>query len=300
MVDKIRPAHRRRWSGLESDADDAEIGVLGIPFDNATSFRKGAAFAPARLRALTPHLAPSSEEGTPLSGLRVRDYGDLYVDLNWDRYFTTVEREAPIVLKHRFGLFLGGDHSVTIPLTRAFSQTFSGRFGYLHIDAHPDLADVFEGHRWSHACTARRVLELPGFSPERCVFVGLRSFMEDELSFLSAYPKIGVHPARELSSRGPQEIAAETVSELSQSDVVYVTLDIDALDPAYAPGTGTPEAGGLSTRELLEFLRGVFFGLPVRAMDIVEVSPPLDRSDITAFAALKVIYEVFSWVKEGI
>lgn len=297
MTKDIVPKHRRLWSGLASDDLRAEVGVLGIPFDNATSFRKGAASAPERLRSLSPHLAPYSEEGKPLS-VRVRDYGDVYHDLDWDRYFASVEGRALPVLKHEFALFLGGDHSVTIPLSAAFSKVFSRRLGYLHLDAHLDLAGEFEGHPWSHACTARRVMELAGFAPERCVFTGVRSFMRDEAAFLSDHPEIAVHPAREFHRRRPEEIATEAVKRLSGSYAVYVTLDIDVLDPACAPGTGTPEAGGISTRELLEFLRPIFAGLPVRAMDVVEVSPPLDRSDITAFAALKVIYEAFGWVGE--
>ena len=90
----IRPAHRHLWSGLTSDDPDAEVGVLGVPFDNATSFRKGASFAPARIREMTPHVAASTEEGFRLAGLRVRDYGDVSADRNWERYFATVEAQA--------------------------------------------------------------------------------------------------------------------------------------------------------------------------------------------------------------
>jgi agmatinase len=291
------PAHRYLWSGLFSDDPAAEVGVLGVPFDNATSFRKGASFAPAKIRELTPHLAPTTEEGHRLESLRVRDYGDVSADLNWERYFAAVEAQAAQALSHPLALFLGGDHSVTIPLTAAFSRTVTGRFGLIHFDAHPDLADEYEGHRWSHACTARRVLELPNIEPHHLVFVGLRSWMDDELAFLAAHPEIGVHTARDVYRRGIDAVAGDVIVQLEGVDAVYFTLDIDGLDPAYAPGTGTPEAGGLSTRELLELLRVVFARLPVRALDIVEVAPPLDCSDATSFAAAKVIYEVFGWVR---
>jgi len=292
-----RPAHRQRWSGLESTDPAAEIGVLGVPFDNATSYRKGAALAPAKIREVTPHIAPVTEEGQRLAGLRIRDYGDVGIDLDWERYFAAVQAQAIRVLQHSFAVFLGGDHSVTIPLSAAFSEAVSGRFGVVHIDAHVDLADEFEGHRWSHACTARRVLERSNLNPEHLAFVGTRSFMDDELAFLQAHPEIGIHTARDVARRGAETIAEQVIAQLQEVDAVYVTLDIDALDPAYAPGTGTPEAGGLSTRELLELLRGIFAGLPVRVLDIVEVSPPLDCSDITAFVAAKTIYEIFGWVK---
>jgi len=271
-----------------------------VPFDNAASCRKGAALAPAKIREVTPHIAPVTEEGLRLAGLRIRDYGDVGIDLSWERYFAAVQAQAIRVLQHPFAVFLGGDHSVTIPLSAAFSEAVSGRFGVVHIDAHVDLADEFEGHRWSHACTARRVLERSNLRPEHLVFIGIRSFMDDELVFLKAHPEIGIHTARDVARRGVETIAEQVVVQLQDVDAVYVTLDIDALDPAYAPGTGTPEAGGLSTRELLELLRGIFAGLPVRALDVVEVSPPLDCADITAFVAAKEVYEVFGWVKEKV
>ena len=295
--DTIQPIHRQLWSGLASDDPAAEVGLLGVPFDGATSFRKGASFAPRKIRELTPHIAPATEEGVSLAGLRVRDYGDVPIDLNWERHFSAVEMRAREVLRHPFSLFLGGDHSVTIPLTKAFSESVKGRFGVIHIDAHVDLANTFEGHNWSHACTERRVLELPNIDPRHLVFVGIRSFMDDELRFLADHPEIGLHTARDLHQRGIETVAQGVVQQLRDVDAIYVTLDIDALDPSFAPGTGTPEAGGLSTRDLLELLRVVFAGLPVRALDIVEVSPPLDHADITAVAAAKVIYEVFGWVK---
>ncbi|MEA1996554.1 MAG: agmatinase [Gemmatimonadota bacterium] len=295
--DTIQPAHRQLWSGLASDDLAAEVGLLGVPFDGATSFRKGASFAPRKIRELTPHIAPATEEGVSLTGLRVRDYGDVPIDLNWERYFSAVETRAKETLRHPFSLFLGGDHSVTIPLTKAFSESVQGEFGVIHIDAHLDLADTFEGHRWSHACTEHRVLELPNIDPRHLVFVGIRSFMDDELRFLAEQPEIGLHTARDLYRHGIETVAQGVVRQLRGVDAIYVTLDIDALDPAFAPGTGTPEAGGLSTRDLLEFLRAIFAELPVRTLDIVEVSPPLDHADITAAVAVKVIYEVFGWVQ---
>jgi agmatinase len=293
-----QPAHRRPWSGLCSDNPTAEISILGIPFDNATSFRKGAALAPTKIRELTPHVAPVTEERLRLGGLCVRDYGDVSPDLNWERYFATVEAKADQALSHPLAIFLGGDHSVTIPLTAAFDRTVPGPLGVIHFDAHPDLMDEFEGHPWSHACTARRILELTNVEPDHYAFVGIRSWLDEEMVFLDANPAIRTHTARDVYRRGIEAVAQDVVTQLQDVNGVYVTLDIDSLDPAYAPGTGTPEAGGLSTRELLELLHVIFAQLPVRALDIVEVSPSLDSSDITSFAATKVIFEVFGWTKE--
>jgi len=295
----VGPAHRRVWSGLCSDERDAPIGVLGVPFDNATSYRKGTSFAPQRIRDITPHVAAATEEGMRLDGLRVCDYGDVPIDLNWERYFGAVEEQAARVLQHPFALFLGGDHAVSIPLMRAFSKVVPGRFGVVHFDAHLDLADQYDGHRWSHACTERRVMELPNIESRHMAFVGIRSWMDQELAVLEAHPEIGVHSAAEVCRRGIAAVCQDVVQQLEGVDAVYFTLDIDGLDPAYAPGTGTPEAGGLTIRELLALLGAVFSNLPVRALDLVEVAPPLDHNDVTSFAAIRVIYEVFGWVKQA-
>lgn len=278
------------------DHDDAPVAIMGVPFDNAVSFRKGAAQAPENIRRSIPFIAPITEEGLLLDGFTVRDYGDVERDLNWERYFDTVTERAAQALKHPFALFIGGDHSVSIPLIKAFSQQATEDFGVLHLDAHPDLADTYEGHPWSHACTERRVLEYPHMKPEHLVFCGIRAYVEEEVVFLKENPGITVHSARSIHQRGMEAVAQDVIARLSGLSSIYLTLDIDCLDPAHAPGTGTPEAGGLSTRQLLEFLRLIFAALPIRAMDIVEVAPPLDYSDITTWAAIKIIYETFGWL----
>jgi agmatinase len=280
-----------------SDDPSAEVGVLGVPFDRAVSFRAGTSLAPAKLRELTTHLCCCAEEGQPLS-LRVRDYGDVPADLEWSRYFQEVEERAKEVLDHPHALFLGGDHSVTIPLMRAFNLSVGGPFGVIHFDAHLDLFDTLDGHHWSHACSERRALELSGLDPQHLVLVGVRSFCQEEQDFLKTHPEISCYTARQCYQRGIEEIAEEVVERLRGVEAVYFTLDIDGLDPAYAPGTGIPEAGGLSTRDLLELVRIVFMKLPIRALDVVEVAPPLDHSDITAFASLKAIYEAWGVIQE--
>jgi agmatinase len=292
----VTPTHRQHWSGLAAGGSAAQVGILGVPFDDAASFRKGAAEAPGRIRAFTQHVAPITEEGVILKELTICDYGDVERDLDWERYFATVAEHAASALAHPFSVFLGGDHSVTIPLLKAFDQHIGAPYGILHIDAHTDLADRYEGHHWSHACTERRALEYPHMQPEHLVFCGIRSWLAEELDFLAAHP-ITVHTAAQMHRYGIQATARDVIARLRHLDNIYLTLDIDCLDPAYAPGTGTPEAGGLTTRELLDLLRLIFAALPVRAMDIVEVSPPLDYSDITTVAAIKVLYEVFGWVQ---
>jgi agmatinase len=290
--------HRSLWSGLGSQDDDAEIGVLGVPFDNAVSWRGGTRHAPQRLRSITPHLASTTEEGMILK-VRVKDYGDMETDLNWERFFEATEATAAQIItgKQKLAIFLGGDHSVGIPLFKAFAKSFGGPVGYIQFDSHPDLADNFEGHPWSHANTARRNVEQPNLSPRHMAFVGLRSFLTEELEYYAANPGIGWHTARSIYRRGIEAVAHDVITQLQGVEAVYLSLDIDGIDPSCASGTGTPEHGGPTTRECLEFLRLIFAELPVKAMDIVEISPPLDLADVTSLAGLKVMYEVFGFVQ---
>jgi len=301
MATRSDPPHRSLWSGLASvssaDDGDEEIGVLGVPFDGASSFRRGSSEAPQRIRSLTPHVAPFTEEGGSLAGLRLRDYGDTVLGDTWESTRRSVEQAATPVLSHPLAVFLGGDHSVTIPLVSAASEALDGPLGVLHLDAHLDLMDRFEGRPWSHACALRRVLDSPATSPACCAAVGIRSWLPEEVTFVEAHPELLVRTARDVRRNGIESIADAVCHPLVQADAVYITLDIDILDPAFAPGTGTPEAAGLTTRDLLELLRVVFERLPVRVLDLVEVSPPLDPSDITSIAAIKILYESFGWMK---
>lgn len=300
MDSNHQPKHRSLWSGLTSDASEAHIGILGIPYDGAASFRKGAAQAPERIRSLTPHVAPFTERGGSLAGLGVYDAGDVEVSGDWDSLTRHVTGKLREILPLPFLIVIGGDHSITVPVTRELAHVVNGPMGYLHIDAHLDLMDTFEGLVYSHACTARRVLELPNVAPENAAFLGVRSWMNEELAFLRAHPSIHVETAAVIADNGIPAVLQRTLPVFRDVAGVYVTIDIDVLDPAYAPGTGTPEAGGLSTRDLLQLLATVFDRLPVRALDIVEVSPPLDHSDITSFAAVKLLYETFGWIKRRV
>ena len=164
----------------------------------------------------------------------MRDYGDVPLDLDWSRFFQAVEDRAVEVLRHPLALFLGGDHSVTIPLMRALDRVVDGSFGVLHFDAHSDLFDVYEGHRWSHACTERRALELPGLAPQHLVFVGLRSFCLEEWDFLKAHPEITTYTARECYRQGSEAIAEPAAQEGAQAPAEQA--DHREVDPELAVG----------------------------------------------------------------
>ena len=278
----------------DSSIEKADVIIMGVPFDGAVSAGRGAAAAPDCLRELSKILPTVTEEGTNFHGLKIRDEGNIPTHLNWKKYFGEVNNRAYEIFVHdKFYLFLGGDHSVSIPLESAFARAHTGEnIGIIHFDAHCDLADEYDGHRWSHACTQRRALELPNIKPDGLILVGIRSFMEDELEFLAKNPRIRIINAREICKRGLEYTFKEINKRYQDYHAIYCSIDIDVLDPAFAPGTGTPESGGLNTRELIELVREIMIHLPIAAMDIVEVSPPLDSSNITSWAALKVIYEI--------
>jgi len=284
------------WGELCTTKDEeADVLIKGIPFDGAASCGKGAWLAPSRIRHLSKFLPPVTEDGVVLDRIKVTDLGDVPLDLNWERYFRTIEDEASRMIETgKFCLFLGGDHSVTIPLQSAFARINEGEpFAIIHFDAHLDLCDEYDGHKWSHACTERRALDLPGVEPAALTFLGVRSYEPQEVEFLKTHPEVRIIGASEVYRHGVRWAVEAILERASRYRSVYFTLDIDVLDPGFAPGTGTPEGGGLSTRELVEAVKALVPNLPIKVMDVVEVAPPLDVSDITSWAALKVIYEVF-------
>jgi agmatinase len=290
---------RAHWGGLASPSPtDADIAILGLPYDGGVGWRPGAAEAPSRLREISSSSPAISEDGYVVDPrrLRLRDLGDVVPEGSPEHYFGRVQAVVESVLAVRprpFLLSIGGDHSVLIPLFRGFCTAASGPVGLVLLDAHPDLFDVYHGFPLSHACPVRRCLETGRLPPERLLILGTRSYNAEELDFIHEQG-IRFVPARDVDRGGVPAIlnlARKTMAGLAS---VYLTVDIDVADPSCAPGTGAPVAGGLSSRQLLDLCRGLLETLPVQAMDIVEVSPPLDRSDITLFLALQVVFETFA------
>ena len=290
------------WAELYCpDINAAGIRIMGIPFDGAVSCGKGAALAPEMIRNLSRYLPPYTGTGDLITN-RIYDAGDVPVRLDWEEYYRQVENEAAKLLDAGvFCFFLGGDHSTTIPVHKAFFKKYKGKkIGIIHFDSHSDICDEYDGHKWSHACTQRRALEQLK-SPDDIAFVGIRSWEKEEVEYFKSRPEIILKRAIDVEKEGASAVADRLIEKFKGYDVVYLSLDIDVLDPAFAPGTGTPEAGGLTTRELTEIVRRLVMELPVTAMDLVEVSPPLDaRNNITTWAALKIMYEVFYLVKNTV
>lgn len=290
-----------RWS--VEKIEDAKVCIMGIPFDGATSLEKGTSKGPEIIRNLSVDLSDVTEDFIPIKNNILYDIGDISSELNWERYFRTVEEEAySLMVSGRFCLFIGGDHSVTIPLHKAFGKyqkelKKNAKIGVIHFDAHYDLCDEYDGHKWSHASTEARALD-DIISGEDLHFVGIRVAELIEFDTMKKHPGIKTIRAIEVSEKGYRYVVDELEEHFKDYDAVYFTLDIDVLDPAYAPGTGTPVAGGLSSRELIEIFKRIIKTLPIKAMDIVEVSPPLDVNNITAWAALRVIHELFRTYSE--
>jgi agmatinase len=285
------------WADLHrpgSTPAQTTFTVVGLPYDRSVSARQGAADAPVHMRRWSQHLTPVTEDRTRLAGLSVCDLGDIAID---DPVRDFALARDLIAGLPNIPILLGGDHSVTIPIFQAQRRRFAGkRVGVLWVDAHPDLCDVFDGSRFSHACVLRRGLEA-GIEQQDVCMVGLRSWEVPELDLIEN-GQLNVYPMPLIAERGMRTVAAEVRMRLAACEAVHISLDIDCLDPAAAPGTGIPDAGGMTMREVLTLIKSMQ-GLPLVGLDVVEVSPPLDPSESTVFAALKIIMEFMGVIARG-
>lgn len=281
------------WAGLnnpELSIDEADVVVFGIPYDGGVSFRNGAKDAPLALREITYTIAPTTEFFEDISKLKVLDIGDFYSE-DRDELFSMVEDQvAKLVQTKTFFTMIGGDHSTTIPVQRGINKAINHPFGIIHIDAHFDLCDELEHDRLSHGSTERRALELENVtSIDNIFFIGIRSIEMDELKFYKEN-NVQVINAHDFNAFGVDRVLEIVKDKMVQFESIYITLDIDCLDPGYAAGTGTPQFGGLTSRELLNLLKGLF-DLPVIGFDVVEIAPKLDPSLTSLFAGRKIITE---------
>jgi len=282
------------WCGLnrpDLSEKDADVVVFGIPYDEAASYRKGAAKAPSVLRANTFTSSPATEEGASITSIKVYDAGDFTEKIRQKLHDEIEQFVCGLVKCGVFFTAVGGDHSVTIPIEAGIDKALDTQFGIIHIDAHSDLCDTLGGDKYSHGCVQRRAYEFKNIGgPENFYFIGIRSFEPDEIEFLHKH-KVNIKTSKQVFAEGIQSVASDVVAKMKHFSNIYVTVDIDCLDPAYAAGTGTPQFGGLSARELLYLLEEIFRNLPVIGFDVVEVAPDLDPSLTSMFAARKIITE---------
>jgi len=285
-IDGLRP-----WGGLgvNEARDEADVVVAGIAYDGSAVYRKGAALAPARIRQLSAVMPPVTEDGRALTKLLVDDIGDLDAGPDIQSGWLVPADRLARVPPSAFLTVLGGDHCTAISTLAAQERRHPG-LSVLWVDAHPDLNDFSRGGRWTCGCALRRALESSRIDPSRVVIAGGRDFDPEELEFIAGRGVLLV-TAYDLA----HDFAGSTqkVAERIRGTKVHISFDIDALDPAFAPGTEIPSAAGLSTRDALDLLRTASDHSEIVGIDVVEVSPPFDNGDITIFAALKLIFEVW-------
>jgi agmatinase len=278
------------------DVRQADVAILGVPFDTGVSYRPGARFGPSHIRESSRLLRPYNPAlDVPVFGSQqVADAGDLAVNpFSIDEAIGAIERGARGLLEQtRFLLTLGGDHTIALPLLRAVSASH-GPVAVVHFDAHLDTWDTYFGAAYTHGTPFRRASEEGLLDRSGCLHVGIRGplYTNADLSQDSelGFQAISAPDVEQLGVPGMVERIRERVGDRP----VYVSVDIDVLDPAHAPGTGTPEAGGLTSRELLATLRS-FAGLNLIGADIVEVAPAYDHAQLTGIAAAHVGYELLS------
>ncbi|GLY42232.1 agmatinase [Amycolatopsis sp. NBRC 101858] len=279
----------------------ADIAVVGVPFDSGVSYRPGARFGPAAVREASRLLRPYHPEldVSPFAEKQVVDAGDIAVNpFNIGEAIETLQQEAEALQANGTRLVtVGGDHTIALPLLRAAAKQH-GPVALLHFDAHLDTWDTYFGEPYTHGTPFRRaseegILDTSALSHvgTRGPLYGKRDLEEDRrLGF-------GIVTSGDVLRRGIDE----TVDALRQrigDRPLYVSVDIDVLDPAHAPGTGTPEAGGMTSRELLEILRGLR-DLNLVGADVVELAPAYDHAEITAIAASHVAYDLVSLLSLG-
>ena len=279
----------------------ADVAIVGVPFDSGVSYRPGARFGPSHIRESSRLLRPYNPAMgvSPFATQQVVDAGDLAANpFSIDEAITSIERGARSLLERVPHLLtLGGDHTIALPLLRAMAGVH-GPVAVVHFDAHLDTWDTYFGAEYTHGTPFRRASEEGLLDRSGCLHVGIRGPLYSEAD-LSEDSGLGfqVVSAPEVDHLGVTGIV-QRISERVGDRPVYVSVDIDVLDPAHAPGTGTPEAGGLSSRELLAVLRS-FAGLNLVGADIVEVAPSYDHAQITGIAAAHVGYELVSALAAG-
>jgi agmatinase len=273
-----------------------DVTVMGVPFDSGVSYRSGARFGPRKIReaSLTLWGYNSTLKISPTEALKIVDYGDVSViPTSIEHTMTAITKTAGEVLDAGTTLIsLGGDHSITLPLLRAHAQKY-GPLSLVHIDAHIDTWEAeFEAVPYSHGTPFRYATQEGLIRKGEYVQIGIRGPVSNANDYADA-AELGARTItiHEVFDRGISEILKEVHQRMQGH--VYVSIDIDAADPAYAPGTGTPEVGGLSSYQLLQLVRGLH-GLNLVGFDLVEVSPPYDHGDITAVLASNIVFEYLS------
>jgi agmatinase len=284
----------------------ADVVILGAPFDGGTSHRSGTRFGPQYIRqtCYLPHDGSRPSLAMRVDGLKdlvVYDAGDVEMfsgdaarsvrDLQEAVHEVTAAGAIPLVL--------GGDHTIAWPDAAGVAQHLGqGRVSMIHFDAHADTGNIEFGSLIGHGQPMRRLIESGALRGDRFLQIGLRGYWPppETLSWM-AEQRMRSYEMSEITERGLSECLTEAFSIATDDcDGVFLSVDIDVCDPGHAPGTGTPEPGGLTSRQLLDSVRRIAYELPVVGVDVVEVSPPYDHAEITSFLANRVVLEVLSGI----
>jgi agmatinase len=275
------------------DVASLDVALVGIPFDGGTSYRTGARFGPRAIRDQSSLIRPWHPvlKVSPFERLRVVDYGDIdVVPMSIERTYEVVEREiGDLAGHHVVPVSVGGDHSITLPILRALARRH-GPLACVHFDAHPDTWDQYAGLKHYHGTPFRRAVEERLIDPRRMIQVGLRGplYGEHDFDFHAAHgiEVIRIEPIKE---HGVAWVADQLLRLAGAP--LYCSFDIDVVDPAYAPATGTPEVGGLTSYEALLLVRALQ-GLSIVGFDLVEVSPVYDGpGQVTSLLASNLLFE---------
>jgi agmatinase len=278
------------------EVERADVGVAGIPFDSGVTYRPGARFGPIAVRDASRLLRGyhAGLDVRPFAAQQVVDAGDIACNpFSIEESIAQIEAGSRELLGVANRLVcIGGDHTIALPLLRTVREGH-GPVALVHFDAHLDTWDTYFGAAYTHGTPFRRAWEEGLLLEDRSIHLGIRGplfsaeDLVDDASF--GFRIVTAWDVLELGIAGTAARVRERVGDAP----VYVSIDIDALDPAFAPGTGTPEAGGMTSRELLGILRALR-GLDLVGADVVEIAPPYDHADITAVAASHVVYELVS------
>ncbi len=276
------------------DLAGLDVAICGIPLDIGTSWRSGTRFGPKQVRSESAMIRPyhMATGAAPFDSLQVADIGDLAINtFSLSDSLRIIAESYGDILKHDLmPLAIGGDHSITLPILRAVAAKH-GPVALVHVDAHADVNDEMFGEREAHGTVFRRAYEEGLILPDKTYQVGLRGtgYGADDFREAAGWG-FQQFPAQDLWHRSLSGLGAEIRRDIGDRPT-YVTYDIDSLDPAYAPGTGTPEIGGLTTPQAMELIRALR-GLNIVGADLVEVSPPYDTSGNTALTGANLLYEI--------
>ncbi len=279
-----------------------DVAIVGAPFDDAVTHRPGARFGPRAIREAqytSGSIYSLQLDVDAFDVLTVVDAGDANIIPAWiERSHAMIYRKVREVAgSGAIPIILGGDHSITWPAATAIAEVrHPGSIGIVHFDAHADTANDSYGVLASHGTPMRRLIESGAVKGRNFVQVGLRGYWPPRETFDWMQAQgLRWHLMTEIEERGAEAVIADAIAEaLDGPDAIYLSLDIDVIDPGMAPGTGTPEPGGMLTREVLRAVRQIVGAVDLAGMDIVEVSPPYDQAETTAMAANRAALEAIS------